>query len=159
MVYILFVIPLSHKIKNSKNWKMEESPGFELRTSSSTAKVFDALDLLTIFPIFWYRLYAPYSWSPKICQLKIASQKLSRKCFWIRPNFDWRRVLTKTKFCPKLSLVLFRLSQSGAQTVVSIDLFLLSKSCFSSNGVYKCLLLLSICEVIVSRKSSNGEGK
>ena len=32
--------------------------------------------------------------------------------------------------------------------VVSIDLFLLSKSCFSSNGVYKCPLLLSICEVI-----------
>ena len=36
--------------------------------------------------------------------------------------------------------------------VVSIDLFLLSKNCFSYNGVYKTLLLLSNCDVIVSQK-------
>ena len=43
--------------------------------------------------------------------------------------------------------------------VVSIDLIPLSKSCFSYNGVYKAFLLLSSCDVIVSQKSFNGEGK
>ena len=41
--------------------------------------------------------------------------------------------------------------------VVSIDLFLLSKSCFSSNGVYWCLLLLSICDVIASQNKRHRE--
>ena len=52
----------------------------------------------------------------------------------------------------------FLLIGSSETVVVSIRLFLTFCS-FSYNGVYYDVLKLSVCEVIVTQKGSNGEGK
>ena len=56
-------------MKNQKieNWKskIEKSPGFELGTFCSTARVFDALDRSTIFPGMWRKKTKKHEKHPK----------------------------------------------------------------------------------------------